>query len=75
MNLTGGFGMDAGIEKAACEQATLAGRARPHNPNLTERLEMQIAELEEQLAKRKEALAELKKYPDMEKLFNVLQRL
>jgi hypothetical protein len=71
MNLTGGLGM----EKAVQEAGTLAGYAKPHNPNLTERLEMQIADLREQLAKREEALAELKKYPDMEKLFNILQRL
>ena len=70
-------GFDSGlrVEKATSEARTMAGQAHLHNPNLTERLEMQIAELEEQLTKRKEALAELKKYPDMENLFNVLQRL
>lgn len=65
-----------GLEKAYAEQAqTLAIPGRPYNPNLTERLEMQIKDAEERLARLKEAHAALKAQPEFETLLNLLQRV
>jgi ferritin-like metal-binding protein YciE len=53
----------------------IAGMATPHNPNLTERIEMQIAEAKAKLAQLEEVHAELKKNPGIEHLLNLLQRV
>jgi hypothetical protein len=64
-----------GMDKAAQEQPSMVAGGRIHRPNLTERLEMQIKEHESQLARLKEAHAELKKNPGIEHLLNLLQRI
>lgn len=60
-------------------QIMAAGQANTykamHQPNVTERLEMQIADAEEKLSRLKSAYDELKKYPDIERLLNLLQRV
>jgi hypothetical protein len=64
-----------GIDKAVAESALVGIPGRPYQPNLTERLEMQIKELEERLARLREAHSELKKNPGIEHLLNLLQRV
>jgi ferritin-like metal-binding protein YciE len=59
----------------AQQEKTMAGMATPHNPNLTERIEMQISEAKAKLAQLEEVHAELKKNPGIEHLLNLLQRV
>jgi hypothetical protein len=69
---------DYGLDKTyPTEQPQIAGMANAlqRKPNLTERLEIQIKDLETRLARLKEAHAELKKNPGIEHLLNLLQRI
>ena len=69
--LAGGFENEA----QPTQLGMMAQYKQLERPNLTQRLEAQIAEMEHRLARHKEALAELKKNPGIEHLLNILQRV
>jgi hypothetical protein len=71
--LAGGWAEENNL--AAAVPQTQAMYKQIRQPNLTERLEMQIADAEAKLSRLKEAHAELKKNPGIENLLNLLQRV
>lgn len=57
-----------------CEQKAIAAYGRPHQPNLTEKLEGQRAELSERLERIDAAIAALKSLPEFEAVLNAVSK-
>lgn len=67
----------SGMLQAQCnkEAATsIAGYARPYQPNLTEKLVQQRAELQERLERIDAAIAALKSLPEFEAVLNAVSK-
>lgn len=62
------------LTKAAQCGADVVGYARPHQPNLTEKLQGQRAELQDRLDRIDAALAALKTLPEFEAVLNAVSK-